>query len=404
MTEHSTFLPASLIRVRFDPVLELLDELEREYGPGLRFEIIDEAMRLYTELTPVMDRLMEHRGKAEVIAYGWVRREQFTFSVVLSYDEMVITDIYFGFPSLPDPDRIGGSGFFEVRLGSARRRIKMRTTVTQPSSAAATVIQPTAGTAQTADPGLAQTGSPVTAIADASADQAVPRRQLGLRRLLLEVFQIITKPRAGNIVADRSSKYLAHTSIIAGHIIVQSLNAVLSGRRNVAMVEGNHRYASIVSLLRKFTTEQNIQDTNDHCLLGIRSFVSFNENTSCNHSTPQASELRQRLFLRSDHLHTCVAVGSDHPGKKNDDISPRKPQIDFADVTAWLVNVHDEPLRTDVARGNGVTNDGIDCDGDSGDWLAVLQLYAVTAGLGRRSDASAAKNEEGADTIAIKSD
>jgi hypothetical protein len=161
MTEYSTFLSDSRVRVRFDPVLDILEQLEQEHGPSLRVEIVDEAMRIYDDLRPAMDRMMAHRGAAQLEAFGHIRRGDFTFSLMVKYDVMVVVEISLGAPPFPDPDGTGGWGNFRVMLDKRERYVRVR----------GPVIQPTAVLAPPLEPMIA---SGVVGSADALADGVVP--------------------------------------------------------------------------------------------------------------------------------------------------------------------------------------------------------------------------------------
>lgn len=384
MTEHSTFLPDSPIRGRFDPVLERLEELEREHGPSLRVEIIDEAMRLYCELQPAAERMMEHRGKARIIAQGWVRRGEFTFTLVLRYDVMIVVAIDLGSPPFPDPDDLGASGAFAITLGAKTRFVAIRTAVSQPTSVGAVREQsaPAASSAAVGDDdrepkgvaAVAEDGllsSAAAAAAAASGVEAVRR----LSRILVMAMQVMARGADSEVIKYASSNTV-FSSVIGVRVYIKNFRDYRPKFEAKNVIDGNSRVCSIVSLLRKIYGGSKVKTVNVSVLanrigslLNARKYVMFGE------TDPVATVPAGSAFPCAGSFHAYIKVIK-RDAFRGAYAARHRDRIDVTDVVAWLVGVHDKALRSDVlVRKEEDANEG----GDSNDRLAILRLCAITA-------------------------
>lgn len=125
MTEQSTFYPAQPVRIDFRPVQQQLEYLECKFGLGIRAEIVDEAMRIYAEVLPILDRIMCHRGMAKIKAVGWIFGDKFTFLLELNKTAMIVIFVDVGPSDLPDPHGVGASGAFKVQYGARSRHLSI---------------------------------------------------------------------------------------------------------------------------------------------------------------------------------------------------------------------------------------------------------------------------------------
>lgn len=351
MTEHSNLFPDRPMRVRFDPVMKLLEYLERKHGPTLRVEIIDKAMRIYDELRPAMDRMMRHRGTAQIEAFGVIRRGEVTFALMVKRDEMVIVAIELGTPPFPDPDGAGGWGIFKVALGARERQIRAKLPVTQSTGMAARPTEPTIAPGPDGDPGYAAAASalsaavidalPAPAAAAANAFGRLPGALLALHgsakeRLINSMIEASSPSYITVGIFDEGSK-----NFILDNDFRKSINILNSNRDLIRIIFA--RIDREIPLAYVFCQKINIfliinKEDQSKIFENITNFMHTEKNYFRNFSLCCDSDVLKVLACDLSNLSNCETRYTENIEFENG--APK--------VTAWLVHLREINLQEDA--------------------------------------------------------